>query len=438
MSDFKKIYLIYLKKVKLSFSIIFSIYIFFIFFTLLNETNKNFIYSWRLLSIFNGFFILQSLLFPFIKNSKTILSTMPIKKINLYPISSFCAYITVLGTYFLTYTFSKIILSEPISLKTFAFAISFATIVFSIKFIMYHTDISNIIKITITYVLFLGFVILSIFFVSFYIIDFNGSLKQNIYYIPYLFFIIAFIFIIYISFRDKSWLELKNKKGNYNQIKNESTKLDNIFFNKSKDSISLNKLIIYVKLSGLNKNIFGFIAFLVFLILLFFYVTYRKNGANFSIFFSSIFFINILESNKSILALLGTPITPKKIYLQTLKIRILIVILSSILFIFIDFITSNQMTLINYLVQFAFLFIYLILFENFYSVYRTNYAIALMPFYFIHSFLMINIKSDLTSLFLIIDLVLLIILVASIIIHSNKINKIHYDIPKEPKEKKFF
>lgn len=77
----------------------------------------------------------------------------------------------------------------------------------------------------------------------------------------------------------------------------------------------------------------------------------------------------------SFISLFGLPITPKQIYLATLKIRTLIIFVVSMLFILIDFFMTGKLFISNIMVQLSMLFVFLIFFEGIYFIYRTGYKI---------------------------------------------------------------
>lgn len=187
--------------------------------------------------------------------------------------------------------------------------------------------------------------------------------------------------------------------------------------------LSVDKLIAYNNLSGLKYPE------LLFLIAVFSAINiFQKNNiANkfiIIISYTAFYFTN----SSTIKAFIGLPITPKQIYLANLKVRTIIAVLFSTLFLLINWIITKQFELSSILYQLMILLVIFVSHEFIYSPFRNknNYSVFWVTYFFVTVMPNLPIVSE--TILLIFDCILFILLIITILYKTNTINKEKQDI----------
>lgn len=417
MSDFKKMYKMEIINALFPFRILFSIYLFFASVNLLSHPTDRggfgvFIFSSSAMVLCMA---VQLFFTPTLATSIEILKSMPLINLKIYRFASLLANLSMVVPYIVVQMLSEYFTELDISNRLFLGLINIVLFIHVFRIINSYGYFQTSILSSLS-----GAIVVLIFFSSFlvYVPEIN---EHWIIYLPEIFAVVAITTILIVSIKSDPWQtdikKLKRSKTTEKEIKrlkNDARKIENM---------SITKLILHVKFSTYSKLGHFLLAFTFAAILYVFKIDAFVSGNNFFLLYIVLFFLFAYENGNGIVSLIGLPITPKQIYLATLKTRAILILVVSSLYIAAEYIFIKTVHINAYAVQFTVLLSFLILFEYVYKPNRFKYEAFFLPFiYLITTFKNFSPANYNAKVFLSIDSVLLIILVAIIVYKILKVN----------------
>ncbi|MDY2986640.1 MAG: hypothetical protein SOR77_03295 [Peptoniphilus sp.] len=421
MSDLKKMYKIILINSEYVFKVFFSIYTFFLaikFFQWVGNPEQ-------VLNFFTVEFILilcilgQVSLPAILNYDLKVLKTLPFYNLNLYPLASFLGLLTAVMPYMVIYIAFQKLLGLTVNYNFMLLLIN------SVLFLFIY-QIFGKLKSGFLFINTLAiYIVVSIFFILSLIHPFSSDIYNVIFYVQIGLIILAVASFIYAGALINPW------KDNYKKI----SKIENYKSKKELNKLNadvlkienmkLTKLIAYLKWTSHSNILFVYLLFMgIAVAITIFNKSSITSENNFYLMYTILLFLFIYENGSSMLSLIGLPITPRQIYITTLKMRILIIVLTSILYISAEYLIVGKIFLSSYLVQYMILLLFLMLLELTYIPVRANYEIFFRIFIILApTFARIPIAKANTKIFLRLDFVLLLILISLIVYKIKTINK---------------
>lgn len=423
ISDFIKMYKFTLKNGILALRICLSSAIFLLLLSFYKTSNAV-IFSYSFIFWIIIFACIQIKATKFFLNDKALLTTLPIRYVNLYPLSVLFAVISLIAPYLIIYFSLTLYFLGKINVTFIQlFTIIMLQLYISAMF-LYKTKSTAASKKN-----FIKFILNMIFAQVVFATTLLGLFSlaqpddfQVIKPISFNSIIVIEIIVLILNMIFSNTFNIKNKR-----IKSKKSSIKHSIVENTEHSsmkkLSIDKLIAYANLSGLKYPE------LLLLIAVFSAINiFQKNNiANIFIFiisYTAFYFTN----SSTIKAFIGLPITPKQIYLATLKVRTIIAVLFSTLFLLINWIITKQIELSSILYQLMILLVIYVSHECIYSPFRNknNYSVFLVTNFFVTAMPNLPIVSE--TILLIFDFILFILLIITILYKTNTINKEKQDI----------
>lgn len=299
----------------------------------------------------------QMLFITTLPYKKTILATMPIEKIYLYPIATTIVYLFINLLYIVPFWIYEAYLGLQISWYLIIRFLNISIIIEFFKLMNMRFEKSPFIDNS-SFGIYLMYLIINpiLIFITRYT---NSSI---ILMFPLTMFGILVAYIIL----NWGWIkEKKSKRKKYNKSEIIRLNFDNnnisSLISKLKwtsiDPIPLLLMVIYIPFKGFD---------------------YLTSGANYNLLFFSIAIIGFYENGNNILSIVGLPVTPREIYLVNLKTKIKIIFSVLVVSMLFDIFFNGVIIPETYLLNFVWIFGIILANELFYSIYRvinTSYAV---------------------------------------------------------------